>query len=164
MNLNFVILLSLLVTPTISLADCDSEIYCYHTKFGVLEQISRDTSGDDYSHLRLNGVEIYKAKASYINFIYDDTGFFKKNKYIMTKTVITFTSLDSCAGKDYNYCSVSLVLDFSGDKPVISNGFTPDSGNSVIDWVSWGKANSIIMFEDLSRFKYANGHVERVTK
>ncbi|MFC3188831.1 hypothetical protein ACFOJF_01545 [Pseudocitrobacter faecalis] len=82
----------------------------------------------------------------------------------MTKTVITFTSLDSCAGKDYNYCSVSLVLDFSGDKPVISNGFTPDSGNSVIDWVSWGKANSIIMFEDLSRFKYANGHVERVTK
>jgi hypothetical protein len=94
----------------------------------------------------LNGVEIYKAKASYINFIDDDVGFFKKNKYIMTKTVITYTSDEPCNGKYYDYCSISLVLDFSGDSPVISNGFTPDSDNSVIDWVSWGKGNAIIFF------------------
>lgn len=163
MNIGFVILLFLLATPAVSMANCITESFCHHTKFGVLDQITQATSGDGYSHLMLNGVEIYKAKASYINFIDDDVGFFKKNKYIMTKTVITYTSDEPCKGKYYDYCSISLVLDFSGDSPVISNGFTPDSDNSVIDWVSWGKGNAIIFFEDLSKFKYSNGHVERVT-
>lgn len=162
-NIGFVILLFFLATPVISLANCITESFCHHTKFGVLDQITQATSGDDYSHLVLDGVEIYKAKSSYINFIDDDAGFFKNNKYIMTKTVITFTSSEPCKGKYYDYCSISLVLDFSGDSPVISNGFTPDSDNSVIDWVSWGEGNAIIVFEDLSKFKYSNGHVERVT-
>ncbi|WP_407732380.1 hypothetical protein ACJJVG_07330 [Pseudocitrobacter faecalis] len=164
MNIGFAILLILLTTPAISIANCITESFCHSTKFGVLDQITQATSGDDYSRLMLNGVEFYKAKTSYINFIDNEAGFFKKNKYIMTKTVITYTSDEPCKGKYYDYCSISLVLDFSGDIPIISNGFTPDSDNSVIDWVSWGEGNAIIVFEDLSKFKYSNGRVKRVTK
>jgi hypothetical protein len=93
-------------------------------------------------------------------------GFFKNNKYFTTKTVITYTLNERCLDKlEYKgFCSISVVLDFSGDKPVISNSFIPDSGNSVIDWVSWEKANAIIVFEDESKFKYMNGLVERIVK
>ncbi|HBC2003419.1 TPA: hypothetical protein M5M69_005036 [Citrobacter freundii] len=101
-----------------------------------------------------------------MSFIDDDMVFFKNNKYFTTKTIITYTLNERCLDRiEYQgFCSISVVLDFSGDKPVISNGFIPDSGNSVIDWVSWGKANAIIVFEDESKFKYMNGRVERVVK
>ncbi|EGS1131662.1 hypothetical protein CFSAN000509_004124 [Salmonella bongori CFSAN000509] len=158
---------ALLILPTVSMADCNNDSsFCYHTKFGTLNQITRSKSGDDYSYLTLNGVNIYKAKTDYMSFIDDDMGFFKNNKYFTTKTVITYTLNERCLDKiEYQgFCSISIVLDFSGDKPIISNGFIPDAGNSVIDWVSWGKANAIIVFEDGSRFKYMNGHVERVIK
>ena len=157
----FAPILSLLIFSSTSMADCNSNLsYCYHTKFG-----------DGYSYLTLNGANIYKAKTDYMSFmdddmLDDDMGFFKNNKYFTTKTVITYTLNERCLDRiDYQgFCSISVVLDFSGDKPVISNGFTPDSGNSVIDWVSWGKANAIIVFEDESKFKYMNGRVERVVK
>lgn len=158
-------LFGLLMIPFICMADCSSELsFCYHTKLGVLEQITHANSGDDYSYLTLNGVKIYKAKTDYMSNIYDDTGFFEDKKYIVTKTVITFISNVPCTHKEYyGYCSFSVVLDFSGNELVISNEFTPDSGNSVIDWVSWGKANAIIAFEDGSKFKYMNGRVESVS-
>ncbi|CAD5351273.1 TPA: hypothetical protein MNC29_003666 [Citrobacter freundii] len=168
----FAPILSLLIFSSTSMADCNSNsLFCYYTKFGILDQITRSTSGDDYSYLTLNGVNIYKAKTDYMSFmdddmLDDDMVFFKNNKYFTTKTVITYTLNERCLDRiDYQgFCSISVVLDFSGDKPVISNGFTPDSGNSVIDWVSWGKANAIIVFEDESKFKYMNGHVERIVK
>jgi len=163
-------LLALLIFPAISMADCSSDSsFCHHTKLGILDQITRVTSGDDYSYLTLNGVNIFKAKTDYISFmdddmLDDDMGFFKNKKYFLTKTIATFTSNEPCSDREYSgFCSVSVVLDFSGDKPVISNGFTPDSGNSVIDWVSWGKANAIIVFQDESKFKYEKGRVERVS-
>jgi len=160
------VLLTLLVLPAISMADCSpTTTRCYHTKLGELKKITRAHSGDDYSYLTLNGVEIYKAKTDYMTFVYDDAGFFKNKKYLITKTIAEFTSNVPCTYKEYyGYCSESVVLDFSGDKPVISNAFIPDSGNSLIDWVSWGQKNAIIVFEDGSKFKYMNGHVERVTK
>ena len=163
-NVNY--LFALLVFPIICAADCTLKANsCYPTRLGFLEQQPRSESNDDYSHLTLNGVEIYKARTSLITFFYDDVGIFKNNKYLVTKTIFTYTSDDPCSIKDYpGYCSVSVFLDFSGDKPVISNGFISDSGNSFIDWVSWGKANAIIVFEDESKFKYMNGHVERVIK
>ncbi|EPS4688474.1 TPA: hypothetical protein LC381_004826 [Salmonella enterica subsp. enterica serovar Wyldegreen] len=167
MNKSFNIFFALLITPTVSMADCNTDSsFCYHTKLGILDQITRSKSGDDYSYLTLNGVNIYKAKTDYMSFIDDDMGFFKNNKYFTTKTVITYTLNERCLDKiEYQgFCSISVVLDFSGDKPIISNGFIPNSGNSVIDWVSWGKANAIIVFEDGSKFKYMNGHVERVIK
>lgn len=166
------LILSLLTLPAISIADCNPDSsFCYYTKFGILDQITKSTSGDGYSYLTLNGVNIYKAKTNYISFMDDDMinnhmGFFKNNKYFTTKTVITYTLNERCLDKlEYKgFCSISVVLDFSGDKPVISNNFIPDSGNSVIDWVSWGKENAIIVFEDESKFKYMNGLVERIVK
>lgn len=156
----------LLTFPTICIADCTRESSsCYPTRLGFLEQQSRAESSDDYSHLTLNGVEIYKTKTSYMVFTSDDDGFFKNKKYFTTKTIFSFIPDEPCRHKEYyGYCHVSVVLDFSGDKPVFSNEFISDSGNSVIDWVSWGKANAIIVFEDESKFKYMNGHVERVIK
>jgi len=145
------------------MAGCGSNSsFCYYTKLGVLDQITRHASNSDYSYLTLNGVKIYNAKTDYMSFD-SQSGYFKNKKHIITKAVITFTLNEPCTYREYyGHCSVSVVLDFSGDKPVISNGFTPDSGNSVIDWVSWGKANAIIVFQDESKFKYEKGHVEHV--
>ncbi|EDV9995361.1 hypothetical protein QE85_004534 [Salmonella enterica subsp. enterica] len=156
----------LLIFPTICFADCAREVTsCYLTKLGLLEQRSKEEARDGYSHLILNGVEIYKTKTPFMAFISDDEGVFKNKKYITTKTIFSFIPAEPCRHKEYyGYCRVSVVLDFSGDKPVISNEFISDSGSSVIDWVSWGKANTIIVFEDGSKFKYMNGHVERVIK
>jgi len=157
----FVIFLTL---PAVCLAHCTREANsCYPTRLGFLEQQSRATSSDGYSHLYLNGEEIYKSKTDLMTFTYEDSGIFKNKEYLTTKTIFSFIPDEPCRHKEYyGYCSVSVVLDFSGDKPVISNGFTPDSGNSVIDWVSWGKANAIIVFQDESKFKYEKGRVERV--
>ncbi|EDX3117334.1 hypothetical protein B6O77_004544 [Salmonella enterica subsp. enterica serovar Mississippi] len=154
----------LLIFPAMCIADCTREAgSCYPTRLGFLEQQSRAESSDGYSHLTLNGVEIYRAKTDLMTFIYEDEVIFKSKDYLTTKTIFSFIPDEPCRHKEYyGYCSVSAVLDFSGDKPVISNGFTPDSGNSVIDWVSWGKANAIIVFQDESKFKYEKGRVERV--
>ncbi|EBL5546219.1 hypothetical protein [Salmonella enterica] len=156
----------LLTFPTICLADCIREANsCSSTRLGLLEQQSGAESSDGYSHLTLNGVEMYKTKTDLLAFNFDDDGVFKNKKYFTTKTIFTFIPAEPCRHKEYyGYCRVSVVLDFSGDKPVISNEFISDSGSSVIDWVSWGKANAIIVFEDGSKFKYMNGHVERVIK
>jgi hypothetical protein len=158
-------LLILMITPILGIADCEVEAsHCYLTKLGFLEQQSKAISDDDYSHLTLNSLEIYKAKTDYISFIEDDVGIFKNKKYFMTKTIFTYTSNVSCHHEEYyGFCSYSVVLDFSGTKPILSDSFTPDSGNSVINWVSWGKKNAIIVFEDGSKFKYENSRVERVT-
>ncbi|EIZ4351318.1 hypothetical protein ABG138_004419 [Salmonella bongori] len=156
----------LLTFPTICLADCIREANsCYSTRLGLLERLSGAETSDGYSRLTLNGVEIYKKKADLITFTSDDDGFFKNKKYLTTKTIFSFTPDEPCRHKEYyGYCRVSVVLDFSGDKPIFSNEFISDSGSSVIDWISWGKANAIIVFEDGSKFKYMNGHVERVIK
>lgn len=69
----FAPILSLLIFSSTSMADCNSNsLFCYYTKFGILDQITRSTSGDDYSYLTLNGVNIYKAKTDYMSFMDDD--------------------------------------------------------------------------------------------
>ncbi|EBB0697996.1 hypothetical protein CHL39_23005, partial [Salmonella enterica] len=124
----------LLIFPTICFADCAREVTsCYLTKLGLLEQRSKEEARDGYSHLTLNGVEIYKTKTPFMAFISDDEGVFKNKKYITTKTIFSFIPAEPCRHKEYyGYCRVSVVLDFSGDKPVISNEFISDSGSSVI--------------------------------
>lgn len=145
-------------------SSCKSEVdVCYYTKFGNLEQQDLTISNEEYSHITLNGVEIYKTKTDYISFLYEDLGFMKNDKYYVTKTVISSIPKTLCQHNDFRgHCTVSVVLDFSEGKPIISNEFIPDSGQSNIDWVSWGKANSIIVFTDGSKFKYENGRVERI--
>ncbi|HEE9790073.1 TPA: hypothetical protein R8F93_004159 [Enterobacter soli] len=152
--------------PCIVLADCNLEAnMCFQTKMGMLIQKTRVVAGDNYSHLILNDSEIFKARTDYITFEFNDSGVFMNGKHYIIKTVFSFISNDPCSFNGYyGFCSKSVVLDFSGTEPKTSNSFTPDSGNSVIDWISWGKKNAIIVFEDGSRFKYENGRVERLKK
>jgi len=166
MTSNFKLLIFIILSTSSidSLADCSKEDhYCRQTNIGILEQQTKAMSDDGYSHLTLDKVEIYKSNTSYISFFYEDLGYIKSGKYYITKTVISTIPRTPCHHNEFQgFCSVSVVLDFSGDKPIISNEFISDSGQEDIDWVSWGKANSIIVFTDGSKFKYANGRVERV--
>ncbi|EGY1704803.1 hypothetical protein ABG419_004521, partial [Salmonella enterica subsp. enterica] len=78
----------LLTFPTICLADCIREANsCSSTRLGLLEQQSGAESSDGYSHLTLNGVEIYKTKTDLLAFNFDDDGVFKNKKYFTTKTI-----------------------------------------------------------------------------
>jgi len=151
--------------PIISFAECNpSATLCKNTTLGLLNQVEMVNSGDEYSHLFLNGKEIYKAKTSYMIASNDD-GLFKNKKYLITKATLSYVSEAPCfPNKQVSRCGVNVVLDLTSGKPVISNSFFSEFGESNITWVSWGKANAIIVIDDELRFKYANGHVERVTK
>ncbi|WBM71964.1 hypothetical protein OH773_06905 [Buttiauxella sp. WJP83] len=167
MNRFLLIIIASLTYSTVSIAACNSKYQtCEKTTLGLIELKDREDSGDDYSHILLNGREIYKAKADYM--VIDtggSDGVFKNKKYLITKATISYVSDDACySNKIVGHCSMNVVLDLTSGKPVISNEFYADYGPSHITWVSWGKANSIIVIDDYLRFKYANGHVEQVTK
>ncbi|BCG10459.1 hypothetical protein [Buttiauxella agrestis] len=151
--------------PMTSLAECNPiATLCKNTTLGLLNQVEMVNSGDESSHLLLNGKEIYKAKTSYM-VVSNDEGIFKNKKYLITKATISYVSKDPCfPEKPASRCGINMVLDLTSGKPVISNAFFSENGESQITWVSWGKANSIIVIDDELRFKYANGHVERITK
>lgn len=163
MNFITITLFAILTFPIFCEAGCKhEENSCLLTNLGLLE-LQQSTSGDEYSYLILNGREIFKTKTAYMVFNDDSMGYFKNKDYVTIKFIISYVSLEPCKNKEYyGYCNKSVVIDFSGNKPVLSNSFISDSGNSVIDWVSWGKKNAIILFEDGSKFKYENNHVERI--
>lgn len=165
MNKISLIFIILVTYSTSSIAECNpGSTTCEKTILGPLEQKDRVDAGDGYSHLFLNGREIYKAKTSYM-VIDNGDGIFKNKKYLITKATISYVSDNACySNKVVAHCSMKVVLDLTSGKPVISNEFYADYGPSRITWVSWGKANSIIVIDDYLRFKYANGHVEQVTK
>lgn len=151
--------------PMTSLAECNPiATLCKNTTLGLLNQVEMVNSGDESSHLLLNGKEIYKAKTSYM-VVSNDEGIFKNKKYLITKATISYVSENPCfPEKPASRCGINVVLDLTSRKPVISNNFFSENGESQITWVSWGKANSIIVIDDELRFKYANGHIERITK
>ncbi|RJT17425.1 hypothetical protein [Buttiauxella izardii] len=159
------IMLFLFFYSGVSEANCTHRtLRCINTSLGLLEQKTLSESNDGYSHLSLNGKEIYKAKASYIVVGYDEDGIFKDKKYYLTKATVSYTSDDPCyPDKPGAHCGMNAILDLTSGRPIISNGFFSEFGESKITWVSWGKANSIIVIDDELRFKYSNGHVERVT-
>ncbi|WP_237729584.1 hypothetical protein [Lelliottia amnigena] len=65
--------------------------------------------------------------------------------------------------KDLYLYRAYRIFDFSGKDIVISNEFYPrEVWNINLDWVSWGKKNSVIAFEDDSRFRYENGRVTMI--
>lgn len=46
---------------------------------------------------------------------------------------------------------------------MISNEFYPPANyDAPLRWVSWGQKNSVIAFDDGSRFKYENGRVTMI--
>ncbi len=166
MNRYLLMIFPFLLHSTIGVAAClPGSLECMNTKLGILEQKTKHDSGDEYSYLTLNGKEIYKAKTSYM-VINNDDGVFKGKKYLITKATISYVSPDPCyPDKPVSRCAMNAILDFTSGKPIISNEFFSGyAGGSRITWVSWGKANSIIVIDDELRFKYSNGHVERVTK
>lgn len=151
--------------PSTIYAECGNDNYhCYNTIIGALAVDSLSTSRDKYSRLTLSGKEIYKAMADYL-VIDNFSSILKGKKRLVTKATISYASNIPCA--QYTpafYCRKSVVVDLTTGKSVISNSFSSESGGSIIKWISWGKANSIIVFEDGSKFKYSSGHVERVTQ
>ena len=157
-----------LVIPIMSFADCRSATSdCDSTTLGIIELVSRVNSGDGYSHMTLNGKDIYKAKTSYMVLDTSNANYISQGKKrLITKATISYVSDDPCyADKPISHCDMNVILDLTSGNPVLSNEFFSDSGGgSRITWVSWGKANSIIVIDDELRFKYSNGHVERVTK
>ncbi|WP_330984734.1 MULTISPECIES: hypothetical protein [Enterobacterales] len=141
-----------------------NSLRCMSTILGPLRQTTKSEAKDGFSHFTLDKKEIYKAKTDYMVINdYDTT--LRNEKYLMTKAVISYTSHIPC--NQFNpifYCNISIIIDLTNSKPIVSNTFTSETGDSHIDWVSWGKSNSIIVFKDESKFKYADGHVEKVTK
>ncbi|WP_330984736.1 MULTISPECIES: hypothetical protein [Enterobacterales] len=165
MKINVLISLALFFLTSAEAAECShNSIRCMNTILGTLKQTTGVESKDGYSHLTLNGKEIYKANTSYI-VIGNDDGVFNKKKYLITKSILSYTSEEKCIPDTTGgHCAMNLVLDLTSGKPVISNPFFSGWSDSTITWVSWGKANAIIVIDNNLRFKYANGHVEKVTK
>ncbi len=123
-------------------------IQCVNTILGPLDQTIEIESKDGYSHLTLNGKEIYKANAAYI-VIGNDDGIRKKNTYFITKATLSYTSKEKCIPDTTGgHCAMNLVLDLTSGKPVISNPFFSGWSDSTITWVSWGKANAIIVIDN----------------
>jgi len=118
----------------------------------------------EYSHIILNDVSIYKAKTSYMTFYWDDELIKKNGKYLVTKAMISYSKDGACItdNDEIFNCEANILIDLTGDNPIISNEFYSETGDSYPSWISWGKLNSVIVFEDDSKFKYSKGHVERV--
>ncbi|MEW7311508.1 hypothetical protein AB1E22_02030 [Buttiauxella gaviniae] len=168
MNKKILSTLLFLALPAISFSDCRlANSDCEITTLGIIELTSKVNSGDGYSHITLNGKDIYKAKTSYMVLNTSNADYsLKEKKYLITKAIISYVSDAPCnPDKSTSYCSMNVILDLTSGKPVFSNEFFSESGGgSQITWVSWGKANSIIVIDNELRFKYSNGHIERVTK
>ncbi|MBS0969548.1 hypothetical protein JK232_11665 [Nissabacter archeti] len=159
------IFLAMIIFPVLSFSknNCQSDGYsCIKTSAGEIQFISRTDSGDEYSYIYFNGDLIYKDKTDY--FIPEPIGFENDNLDTeIIKFVVSYYSFNNCKKgvDDYN-CNVNILLDLSSKKPIISNKFSPPSEGSHISWASVGKKNSIIAFDDDSRFKYENGKVEMI--
>lgn len=168
MNKHLLIIFPFLFYPIIGIADCTSNsLRCMNTTLGLLKQKIRSESDDGYSHLTLNGKEIYKAKDDYIVIDTENADYIvKEKKYLISKATISYISDDPCyPDKPGSRCAMNVILDLTSGKPLISNWFSSGhAGGSQITWVSWGKANSIIVIDNELRFKYSNGHVEQVTQ
>ncbi len=167
MNKYIFIMSPLLFFATTGIAACipDSS-QCMNTTLGLLEQKTNYDSGDGYSYLTLNCKEIYKEKADYMVVSMEHADYLLKGKeYLISRTTISYVSEDPCfPDKPGAPCSINVILDLTSGKPVLSNKFFSETIPSLIAWVSWGKANAIIVTDDGLKFKYSNGHVERVTK
>lgn len=141
---------------------CTQRQNCDNTRLGKLELIS-SSELDEYAYILLNGVEIYQVKASSIVNVVTATadGWISDKKNLRIKMLITYsyTAPKKINDNRYQY-NAYVLLDFSGEKVVVSNEFYPPADyDAPLKWVSWGKKNSVIAFNDGSRFRYENGQV-----
>jgi len=153
----------LFITPCFAYELCDPDDYsCYNTSLGKVRDLSASESNDGHSYLYLDKKIIYKAKTDYIT--RDPTEFFFDEKAKKTnKMIFYYYSRSRCTqGVDDYKCHVYLFVDMTKKEPIVSNEFSPPVEDSHVSWVSWGEKNSIIVFDDDSRFKYENGKVEMI--
>ncbi|MFC0138835.1 hypothetical protein ACFFJN_01110 [Erwinia mallotivora] len=142
---------------------------CSTTTLGKLEYISGKSQSDKQSRILLNGNEIFKSDSYQIGEEPNGDGFVLDKKHNINKLIVyykfntqQYIKTDPTYGDLYRYRAYRL-FDFSGKEVVISNEFYPPADyDAHLKWVSWGQKNSVITFEDGSRFKYENGHVTMI--
>lgn len=144
----------------------EDSIKCFSTTLGKLEYIWGQGVKDKQSRILLNGIEIFKNDSFQIgeDVVGDGRVLDKQNK--ISKLIVYYNlntpqyiKTDPEYGDLYRYRAYRL-FDFSGKEVVISNEFYPPADyDAQLRWVSWGQKNSVITFDDGSRFKYEKGHV-----
>ena len=142
---------------------------CSITTLGKLEYIWGQEEKDGQSRILLNGTEIFKNDSNQIDEDVVGEGRVLDNKNNISKLIIYYVlntpqyiTTDPRYGDLYRYRAYRL-FDFSGKEVVISNEFySPANYDAPLRWVSWGQKNSVISFDDGSRFKYENGHVTMI--
>jgi hypothetical protein len=142
---------------------------CSTTTLGKLEYLSGKRQNDRQSRILLNCNEIFKNDSYQIGEdVVGEGRVLDKNNNI-SKLIIfydfntpQYITTDPKYGDLYRHIAYRL-FDFSGKEVVISNEFYPPANyDAPLRWVSWGQKNSVIAFDDGSRFKYENGHVTMI--
>ncbi|QJT83621.1 hypothetical protein C0557_00885 [Kosakonia sp. MUSA4] len=161
--------LVLVSVSSYSFEKCTQGINCENTTLGKLEYIWGQESNDKKSHVTLNGHNILNVDASQIgpesngdSFILDKNKNVSKIIFIYFLNTPRYITTSPKYGDMYRYRAYRL-FDFSRKEVVISNEFYPPADyDAPLRWVSWGQKNSVIAFDDGSRFKYENGHVTMI--
>ncbi|SEL82464.1 hypothetical protein SAMN04487787_12247 [Kosakonia sacchari] len=142
---------------------------CSTTTLGKLEYISGKSQNDRQSRILLNGKEIFKSDSYQIGEDVVGEGRVLDKQNNISKLIVyhklntrQYITTDPKYGDLYRHIAYRL-FDFSGKEVVISNEFYPPANyDASLRWVSWGQKNSVIAFDDGSRFKYENGHVTMI--
>ncbi len=168
MILRAMVLIMILVSTTSYAFDkCTQRQSCDNTTLGKLEYVSGRSQSDKQSRILLNGKEIFSSDSGKIGSDIEGWTLDKENHRSKIIVFYDFNTpqyiiTDPKYGDMYRYTAYRL-FDFSGKEVVISNEFySPANYDASIDWVSWGAKNSVIAFDDGSRFKYENGHVTMI--
>ena len=141
---------------------CTQRTNCDNTTLGRLEYMWGRNSSDNKSHVLLNGNDIFNNNSSQIGEDVEGWVLDKNNKTNKVVVYYRFNEPKQIAENLYRYRAYRL-FDFSGEKVIISNEFYPPADyEAPLRWVSWGQKNSVIAFDDGSRFKYENGHVTMI--
>ncbi|KIS44573.1 hypothetical protein LG58_3537 [Kosakonia radicincitans YD4] len=167
-----VMTVSLMLVSTVSSAfeQCpDSSTQCDNTALGKLEYIWGQEEKDGQSRILLNGKEIFKSDSYQIGEDVVGEGRVLDKRNNISKLIVyyklntqQYITTDPKYGDLYRHIAYRL-FDFSGKEVVISNEFYPPANyDAPLRWVSWGQKNSVIAFDDGSRFKYENGHVTMI--
>lgn len=160
--------LILISASSYSFEKCPSDsTKCSTTTLGKLEYISGRNQKDKQSRVLLNGKEIFKSDSNQIG--EDLEGWTLNSENLISKVIVfydfntpQYITTDPRYGDLYRYRAYRF-FDFSGKEVVISNEFYPPANyDAPLRWVSWGQKNSVIAFDDGSRFKYENGHVTMI--
>ena len=162
LNASMVILM-LLPNISFSYEQCPSvTTTCENTTLGKMDYIWGVNTDDNKAYILLNGKKIFEVDGNTIGG--DIEGWLPDENYKKIKIIVYYNFNDPKKISEYFYRDRAYrMFDFSGDSVVISNEFYPPADyDAPIKWVSWGQKNSVIAFEDGSRFRYEKGQVTMI--